>query len=305
MADTGGSVVAPPSARTTHQAVTPRAPATSRASTASWPTPSRTRPCSVAGSRSWSQPPRATEVATGRCACRPAPGGASGEHRCRSGGLGRRPASSRRLAGPVLGPGHGGCPGSGRRPASSALSSASRRRATSATCSSADLRERMGEPRNGSPRRVGTSRGPCGQPAVAVAWGRFRPRTTPLSAARRPPRPCPARRARRSRRRPRRPRPARSPRLAASRRPRCSASASALSGLARCATATSTWRSSADATASSSRRDSARAAVRTFSRVPIRPSTISSSGFTASAEPSSAAAAPMRPPRRRYSRVST
>ena len=48
---------------------------------------------------------------------------------------------------------------------------------------------------------------------------------------------------------------------------RCSASTPARSGLARWATATSTWRSLAAATASSSRRLSARADVRTFSSV--------------------------------------
>ena len=56
---------------------------------------------------------------------------------------------------------------------------------------------------------------------------------------------------------------------------RCSASAPARSGLARWATATSTWRSPAASTASSSSRLSACADVRTFSSGPIRPSTIS------------------------------
>lgn len=40
-------------------------------------------------------------------------------------------------------------------------------------------------------------------------------------------------------------------------------------------------------------------AVRTFSRSSIRPPSSCSSGFTASAEPNSACAAPIRPPRRR------
>ena len=69
-----------------------------------------------------------------------------------------------------------------------------------------------------------------------------------------------ARRARRSPRRPRRPSTSRSDRFAG--QPpaaRWSASTPARSGLARCATATSTWRSSAAATASSSSRLSARA----------------------------------------------
>ena len=63
--------------------------------------------------------------------------------------------------------------------------------------------------------------------------------------------------------------------------------------------------SPAASTASSSSRLSARAAVRTFSSVATLPSSICSSGFTASAPPNRAAAAPIRPPRRRYSSVST
>ena len=51
--------------------------------------------------------------------------------------------------------------------------------------------------------------------------------------------------------------------------------------------------------------DSALAAVRTFSNGPTRPSSTLRIGLTASADPTSAAAAPIRPPRRRYSRVST
>ena len=47
------------------------------------------------------------------------------------------------------------------------------------------------------------------------------------------------------------------------------------------------------------------AEVRTFSSDATLPSSICSSGFTASAPPNSAAAAPIRPPRRRYSSVST
>ena len=49
----------------------------------------------------------------------------------------------------------------------------------------------------------------------------------------------------------------------------------------------------------------ARAAVRTFSSGTTRPSFTCRTGLTASAEPSTAAAAPIRPPRRRCSRVST
>ena len=49
----------------------------------------------------------------------------------------------------------------------------------------------------------------------------------------------------------------------------------------------------------------ARAEVRTRSRFTTRPSSIRSSGFTERAPPRMAAAAPIRPPRRRYSRVST
>ena len=64
-------------------------------------------------------------------------------------------------------------------------------------------------------------------------------------------------------------------------------------------------RSPAASTTRSSSRLRARAEVRTRSRLATRPSSIWSSGFTASAPPSSAAAAPIRPPRRRYSRVST
>ncbi len=67
----------------------------------------------------------------------------------------------------------------------------------------------------------------------------------------------------------------------------------------------STSRSPARSTAISSSRAIARDAVRTFSSGSIRPPARCSSGFTASAEPSSARAAPIRPPRRRYSRVST
>ena len=78
-----------------------------------------------------------------------------------------------------------------------------------------------------------------------------------------------------------------------------SASASARSALARWWTATSTVLVPALPTAISSRRAIALAAVRTFSSGSIRPSTRCSNGFTASAEPSIAAAAPIRPPRRR------
>lgn len=61
----------------------------------------------------------------------------------------------------------------------------------------------------------------------------------------------------------------------------------------------------AAATASSSSRASAREDVRTFSSGASRPSAMSSSGFTISAEPTKVAAAPIRPPRRRCSSVST
>ncbi|CAM5229609.1 hypothetical protein STENM223S_00667 [Streptomyces tendae] len=49
----------------------------------------------------------------------------------------------------------------------------------------------------------------------------------------------------------------------------------------------------------SSRRAMALEAVLTFSRGSMRPPASCSSGFTASAEPNSAWAAPIRPPRRR------
>ena len=76
----------------------------------------------------------------------------------------------------------------------------------------------------------------------------------------------------------------------------------------RCCTATSislvgaAW---AAATASSTIRASARLAVRTFSTGSMCPSLTARIGLTASAEPSRADAEPIRPPRRRYSRVST
>ena len=95
-------------------------------------------------------------------------------------------------------------------------------------------------------------------------------------------------------------RPARAPARAAGRPAR-----SARSGLARWCTARSTGPLPARPTATSSRRAIALAEVRTFSSASMWPSTICSSGFIARAEPSRAAAAPIRPPRRRCSRVST
>ena len=83
------------------------------------------------------------------------------------------------------------------------------------------------------------------------------------------------------------------------------ASRSARSAEARWCTATDTGPSPAASTARCTRRLLARAAVRTFSSGTTRPSLTCRIGFTARAEPSTAAAAPIRPPRRRCSRVST
>ena len=59
------------------------------------------------------------------------------------------------------------------------------------------------------------------------------------------------------------------------------------------------------AAASSTSRLSALVRVRTRSYGAMAPSVMLSSGLTARADPSSACAAPIRPPRRRYSKVST
>ena len=80
---------------------------------------------------------------------------------------------------------------------------------------------------------------------------------------------------------------------------------SARSGAARWCTAIDTGSSPAASTTRWTRRCSARVAVRTFSSGTTCPSLTCSTGLTASAEPRTAAAAPIRPPRRRCSRVST
>ena len=83
------------------------------------------------------------------------------------------------------------------------------------------------------------------------------------------------------------------------------ATSSARAAAPRWCTARSTGPSPAARTASSTSRWTARAVVRTFSSGRMRPCATCNNGFTASAVPSSAAAAPIRPPRRSRSRVST
>ena len=93
---------------------------------------------------------------------------------------------------------------------------------------------------------------------------------------------------------------------ATSRRSRSrAATSSARAAAPRWCTARSTGPSPAACTASSTSRCAARAVVRTFSSGRMRPCATCSSGFTASAVPTSAAAAPIRPPRRSRSRVSS
>ena len=161
-AGTGGSAVSPPPARATHQAVSATPATTTATTTARWAPVSRTRPCTVGGSRSWAQPARRRP--TGRCGRRPGPVPPARPGRTRPAagrGAGQRRAARRTEGLEALGgarrtrpgPGHGGSTGSGRIAASSALSSSSRRRATSATCSWGTCVSACPEPRKPGRRR--------------------------------------------------------------------------------------------------------------------------------------------------------
>ena len=115
-AGTGGSAVSPPLARAVHQAVSATPATTTATTTARWAPVSRTRPCTVGGSRSWAQPATLAPTPTGRCACRPGPAtgagstawaGRAGPSAGRLGGL-EGLERLEELAGPVPVPGHRG-----------------------------------------------------------------------------------------------------------------------------------------------------------------------------------------------------
>jgi len=150
---TAGTTVPGPSALRTHHAATASAAATSRETTVRWAEVSPTLPWSVGGSRSCTHPPILPGSPIDRCACLPGAACAS------STGPGKLP---RRASGGILpcfcscaAPETAGAPASEPSsaepragidrliPASSALTSSRRRRATSATCSLVALRERM------------------------------------------------------------------------------------------------------------------------------------------------------------------
>ena len=220
--------------RTSHQQVTASPTATRTATTASWAAPSAGRALASLGGRA-APAPAAARRRAGRVWARAA--AAAGGRR----GAAGRVCSSHHGAvvrSVAVGGSRPGRAHAARWADSSALSSASRRE-TAAWCSGLGRRVRM--PANARKIRrppPGRTDAACGQPgATAALWTSS---AAVRAAGRRRPRACPARRARRARRRARRTRP-RGPRgcpRAASPAARCSCPAR--SGLARCATQTST-----------------------------------------------------------------